>query len=431
MGHGTLPKLNHTDPALRAAMVDGPDSVVARWLRPPFDLDGWRVDVANMTGRLGATDVNHDVARAVRRTAEAERPDAFVIGEHNHDASTDVDGDGWHGTMNYSGFSWPVWSWLRDPASPARAFGRPVPVPRRPGAQRAAEPARVAGPLRLARDGRVLEHPRLPRQRPDPHRHRLRRGAPGRGRAAVHPARGADAVRRRRDRAGGRARRGLPPAVPLAPPGGLGRRDAGDVRRAGAAARTSTRRCVAAGCAGRTSTTTPWCSSASTRPGSVLVAATAAPASAPADRRCRAGAARASATGTLLLTHRQRRRDLVASDDRQRCHVALAPAHPERACRCRPRLRRHSSLEAWRCASWRTARTRLCWDCRGRRPWRSGPSTSCRSPADSRATSCGSSGSARTPTRSRRPSRRSRSASTGCCATSSGSGCPRSSPRAS
>lgn len=45
----------------------------------------------------------------------------------------DIAGDGWHGTMNYSGFSWPVWSWLRDPALPARAFGRPVPVPRRDG----------------------------------------------------------------------------------------------------------------------------------------------------------------------------------------------------------------------------------------------------------------------------------------------------------
>lgn len=133
MGHHTLPKLDHTNPDLRRAMVEGPDSVVARWLRPPFDLDGWRVDVANMTGRLGAVDVNHDIARAVRRTAETERPDAFVIGEHNHDASTDLDGDGWHGTMNYSGFSWPVWSWLRDPDSPARAFGRPVPVSRRPG----------------------------------------------------------------------------------------------------------------------------------------------------------------------------------------------------------------------------------------------------------------------------------------------------------
>ncbi|MBB6628607.1 glycoside hydrolase family 13 protein [Nocardioides sp. KIGAM211] len=133
MGHGTLPKLNLADPGLRAAMVEGSDSVVARWLRPPYDVDGWRIDVANMTGRLGMLDVNHDVARAVRRTADAERPDPLVIGEHNHDASGDLDGDGWHGTMNYSGFSWPVWSWLRDPDSQARAFGRPVQVPRRGG----------------------------------------------------------------------------------------------------------------------------------------------------------------------------------------------------------------------------------------------------------------------------------------------------------
>ncbi|GCD90750.1 glycoside hydrolase family 13 protein [Nocardioides sp. LS1] len=133
MGHGTLPKLNLAHPGLRAAMVEGPDSVVARWLRPPYDVDGWRIDVANMTGRLGRVDVNQEVARALRATADAERPDPLVIGEHNHDASSDLDGDGWHGTMNYSGFSWPVWSWLRAPETPARPFGRPVQVPRRGG----------------------------------------------------------------------------------------------------------------------------------------------------------------------------------------------------------------------------------------------------------------------------------------------------------
>jgi len=135
MGWRSLPKLNLDDPDARRAMVSGPDSVVARWLRPPYDVDGWRIDVANMTGRLGSLDVNHAVAQDVRRTVAAERPDGLVIGEHNHDASDDLDGDGWHGTMNYSGFAWPVWSWLRDPASPARPFGRPLPVPRRPGPQ--------------------------------------------------------------------------------------------------------------------------------------------------------------------------------------------------------------------------------------------------------------------------------------------------------
>jgi alpha-glucosidase len=133
MGYSSLPKLDHTHADLRAALVEGPDSVVAHWLRPPFEVDGWRIDVANMTGRLAAVDVNHRVQHAVRRTAWAERPDPLVIGEHNHDASADLNVGGWDGTMNYSGFSWPVWSWLREPASPALSFGRPVPVSRRTG----------------------------------------------------------------------------------------------------------------------------------------------------------------------------------------------------------------------------------------------------------------------------------------------------------
>jgi alpha-glucosidase len=133
MGHHTLPKLDHGSAALRAMFTTGPDSVVGLWLHPPYSLDGWRIDVANMTGRLGEVDLNHEVARTVRRTATSLRQDALVIGEHNHDASDDLPGDGWHGTMNYAGFSWPVWEWLRSPDSPARSFGTPVPVPRRSG----------------------------------------------------------------------------------------------------------------------------------------------------------------------------------------------------------------------------------------------------------------------------------------------------------
>lgn len=135
MGHGTLPKLNHGNTGLRQRFVEGPDSIVARWLRPPYDVDGWRIDVANMTGRLGAIDLNHLVQQGIRATAVALRTDALVIGEHNHDASLDVDVDGWHGTMNYSGFSWPVWEWLRSADTKARAFGVPVPVASRTGPQ--------------------------------------------------------------------------------------------------------------------------------------------------------------------------------------------------------------------------------------------------------------------------------------------------------
>jgi len=56
-----------------------------------------------------------------------------VLAEHGHDATGDLDGDGWHGTMNYYGFSFPVWEWLRDPERPVPSFGLPVGVPRRDG----------------------------------------------------------------------------------------------------------------------------------------------------------------------------------------------------------------------------------------------------------------------------------------------------------
>ncbi len=126
-GHGTLPKLDHTARALGERF----DAVVARWLE--FGLDGWRIDVANMTGRHGEVDLARDVAREIRRTAVGIRADALVLAEHGHDATGDLDGDGWHGTMNYYGFSFPVWEWLRDPERPTPSFGLPVHLPRRDG----------------------------------------------------------------------------------------------------------------------------------------------------------------------------------------------------------------------------------------------------------------------------------------------------------
>ncbi len=147
LGFTSLPKINHGNESLAAAFVSGAESIVGRWLRPPYDVDGWRIDVANMTGRMRALDLNHEVAHGVRRTALALRPDALVIGEHNHDASEDVDRNGWHGTMNYSGFSWPVWEWLRADDSPARSFGTPVPIAQRTGPQVVASMRMWAGRL--------------------------------------------------------------------------------------------------------------------------------------------------------------------------------------------------------------------------------------------------------------------------------------------
>ncbi|HLY94475.1 MAG TPA: alpha-amylase family glycosyl hydrolase, partial [Gaiellaceae bacterium] len=102
LGVRSLPTLNWTSQELRSRM----GRVLARWLEE--GLDGWRIDVANMVGRYGANDVNHEVA-ALARTLTGDR---LLVAEHGHDFRSDLDGLGWHGVMNYAGFLRPTWWWL-------------------------------------------------------------------------------------------------------------------------------------------------------------------------------------------------------------------------------------------------------------------------------------------------------------------------------
>ncbi|MBB2892770.1 glycoside hydrolase family 13 protein [Flexivirga oryzae] len=130
LGVHSLPKLNHASAALRDAFFDRPDAPVRRWLTGEQPLDGWRVDVANMTGRRGAQDVNHAVADHMRATLDGLDGDKLLVGEHVHDHSADAQGSGWHGVMNYSGFTRPVWTWLRDKDFAPNFLGAPLAVPR-------------------------------------------------------------------------------------------------------------------------------------------------------------------------------------------------------------------------------------------------------------------------------------------------------------
>ena len=129
----TLPKFRF-GPELHARLLAGPESVVGKWLGAPFRLDGWRIDVANMTARRSWEDTNLDVARAIRRTMVEVNPDTVLVAEHCHDASGDLSGEGWHGAMNYAGFLRPLWSWLRAEGYRKEFLGLPIIVPRLGGA---------------------------------------------------------------------------------------------------------------------------------------------------------------------------------------------------------------------------------------------------------------------------------------------------------
>ncbi|MCP2325510.1 alpha-glucosidase [Hamadaea flava] len=130
-GVKSLPKLNWGSTLTRERMI----GVLRKWLHAPDGsplLDGWRVDVANMTGRRADENRTHEVAALLRREIVAVRPDAMLVAEHMHDSTGDVDRDGWQGTMNYGGFTRPIWTWLCEPDTPNDYFfGTPGGVPRR------------------------------------------------------------------------------------------------------------------------------------------------------------------------------------------------------------------------------------------------------------------------------------------------------------
>ncbi len=112
LGVRHLPKLNYRSTALRGAMYAGRDSVFRYWLRPPYAIDGWRIDVANMLGRQGEHQLGGEIGQGIRHAVKAENPEAYLLGENFFDSSLQLQGDNWDATMNYAGFAMPVWYWL-------------------------------------------------------------------------------------------------------------------------------------------------------------------------------------------------------------------------------------------------------------------------------------------------------------------------------
>lgn len=111
-GHKSLVKLNYRSERLRQEMYAGEDAILRGWLRAPFRIDGWRLDVANMTARQGAYQMAPEVWRELRTAVKVEFPGAYLMGEHFYDSSPLLQGDMLDATMNYRAFSLPLIHWL-------------------------------------------------------------------------------------------------------------------------------------------------------------------------------------------------------------------------------------------------------------------------------------------------------------------------------
>lgn len=129
LGVWSLPKLNYNSAELRRRMYEAPDSIFCRWLQPPFSADGWRLDVANMLARQGALQLGARIARGIRQAVKQTAPLAYLIGENFFDATPQLQGDQWDGVMNYAGFTFPLWNWLRGVHIGAWGWRDPITSP--------------------------------------------------------------------------------------------------------------------------------------------------------------------------------------------------------------------------------------------------------------------------------------------------------------
>ena len=102
-GHKTLPKLNYEE---SRQLYDYILHIGRKWVSPPYNADGWRLDVAADLGQ--SEEFNHQFWRDFRTAVKEANPEAIILAEHYDDAGSWLMGDQWDTIMNYSAFMEPV-----------------------------------------------------------------------------------------------------------------------------------------------------------------------------------------------------------------------------------------------------------------------------------------------------------------------------------
>nr|WP_087993799.1 glycoside hydrolase family 13 protein [Bacillus subtilis] len=107
-----MPKLNTANPEVQRYLLD----IALYWIRE-FDIDGWRLDVAN--------EVDHVFWKTFRQAVSAEKPDVYIVGEIWHSAEPWLRGDEFHAVMNYP-FTEPMIEYFADGTIPASRMAHRV-----------------------------------------------------------------------------------------------------------------------------------------------------------------------------------------------------------------------------------------------------------------------------------------------------------------
>ncbi|EKN4183293.1 maltodextrin glucosidase [Yersinia ruckeri] len=111
-GNSSLPKLNFASEGVVNQIYRDDDSVVRHWLRPPYSIDGWRLDVVHMLGEQGGAKGNLQHLAGIYQAAKQENSQAYILGEHFGDARNWLHAGVEDSAMNYMGFALPVRAFL-------------------------------------------------------------------------------------------------------------------------------------------------------------------------------------------------------------------------------------------------------------------------------------------------------------------------------
>ncbi len=102
-GHDTLPKLNYEE---SAQLYEYILRIAKKWVSPPFNADGWRLDVAADLGH--SPEINHKFWQDFRKAVKEANPEAIIIAEHYGNTRDWLNGKEWDTVMNYDAFMEPV-----------------------------------------------------------------------------------------------------------------------------------------------------------------------------------------------------------------------------------------------------------------------------------------------------------------------------------
>lgn len=102
-GHDTLPKLNYEG---SRELFEYVMHIARKWVSPPYNADGWRLDVAADLGH--SPEYNHYFWKEFYKAVKQANPNAVVLAEHYGNPRDWLHGNEWDSIMNYDAFMEPV-----------------------------------------------------------------------------------------------------------------------------------------------------------------------------------------------------------------------------------------------------------------------------------------------------------------------------------